>query len=105
MSAAIAADGSGKPSLMVRKDGIEPAITRFPAQELEHFVTSQVQLLLQTPAKCTVGMKNSPAKGAATERAQVLARQWPKLETSRQHEFTETRHGARIVARLCEAGT
>jgi site-specific DNA recombinase len=74
---------------VVRKVGVKPVITRFPAQELEHFVTSQIQLLLETPAKCTAGMKNNPSKGAATERAENLARQWPKLETSKQHEFTK----------------
>jgi len=72
---------------VVRKGGIKPVITRFPAQELEHFITSQVLLLLQTPPKCTAGMKNSPIKGSAAERAEDLARQWPKLETSKQREF------------------
>jgi site-specific DNA recombinase len=71
---------------VVRNDGIKPAIARFPAPELEQFVTSQVRLLLQTPSRCTAGMKNSPIKGAATERIEHLAKQWPKLETSKQHE-------------------
>ena len=71
---------------VVRNDGIKPAIARFPAQELEQFVISQVRLLLQTPSRCTAGMKNSPVKGAATERIEHLAKQWPKLETSKQHE-------------------
>ncbi len=71
---------------VVRNDGIKPAIARFPAQELEQFVISQVRLLLQTPSRCTAGMKNSPIKGAATERIEHLAKQWPKLETSKQHE-------------------
>jgi DNA invertase Pin-like site-specific DNA recombinase len=70
---------------VVRNDGIKPAIARLPAQELEQFVISQVGLLLQTPSRFTAGMKNSPVKGAATERIEHLAKQWPKLETSKQH--------------------
>ncbi len=72
---------------VVRQTGIKPVITRFPAQELEQFVLSQIHLLLQSSAKCIAGMKNSPSKGAATERVQELERKWPKLETSKQHEF------------------
>lgn len=72
---------------VVRQAGIKPVITRFPAQELEQFVLSQIHLLLQTPSKCTAGMKNSPSKSAAAERVEELARKWPKLGTSNQHEF------------------
>jgi DNA invertase Pin-like site-specific DNA recombinase len=70
---------------VVRKDDIGPVITRFPAQELEQFVMSQVRRLLQTPSKCTAGMENSPTKAVATERAESLAKQWPRLSTSKQH--------------------
>lgn len=40
-----------------------------------------------TPAKCTVGMKNSPSKAAAEEQAEDLARKWPKLLPSKQREL------------------
>jgi site-specific DNA recombinase len=72
---------------VVRQEGKKPVITRFPAQELEQFALSQIHLLLQTPAKCTAGMKNSPIKGVAAERIEGLATRWPKLEACRQHEF------------------
>ncbi|MBZ5501454.1 MAG: recombinase family protein [Acidobacteriia bacterium] len=72
---------------VIQQAGIKPVISRFPAQELEQFVTSQVRLLLRTPSKCTAGMKNSPVKGAATERSEEMASRWTKLETSKQHEF------------------
>jgi DNA invertase Pin-like site-specific DNA recombinase len=72
---------------VIRQAGTGPVITRFPAQGLERFVMSQIHLLLQAPDKCTVGMKNSPSKDAAAERAQELAKEWPKLEISKQHEF------------------
>ena len=73
--------------VVVRKAGVKPVITRFPAQELEKFITTQIGLLLQTPAKCTAGMKNSPSKGLAAERAKEMASRWTKLETSEQYEF------------------
>jgi site-specific DNA recombinase len=66
---------------------IKPAITRFPAQELERFVKSEIHLLLQTPDKYTAGMKQSPIKDAVAERAGDLAKRWPELEIFKQHEF------------------
>jgi len=71
----------------VRQAGIKPVITRFPAEELEQFVRSQVHLLLQTPDKCTAGMKNSPNKGLTVRRAEDLAREWPELAISKQYEL------------------
>ena len=72
---------------VVRQTGVKPVVTRFPAEELEKFVTSQIHCLLQVPAKCTAGMKASPTKAAAEERAEDLARKWPRLPTSRQREL------------------
>jgi site-specific DNA recombinase len=72
---------------VVRKEGAKPAITRFPAQELERFVMSQMHLMLQEPGKCTVGMKDRPSKDAAAERARHFAKEWPTLEGSKRHEF------------------
>jgi site-specific DNA recombinase len=72
---------------VVRKAGTKPAITRFPAQELERFVISQIHLLLKDPGKCTAGMKDKPSKDAASERAKQLATEWPALEISKQQEF------------------
>jgi DNA invertase Pin-like site-specific DNA recombinase len=72
---------------VVGQAGIKPAITRFPAQELEKFVMSQIHLLLQDPSKCTVGMGDRPSKDAAAERAKQLAREWPSLGNSKQQEL------------------
>jgi site-specific DNA recombinase len=72
---------------VIRKCGVRPATARFAAQGLEQFVRLQIQLLLQTPARCVAGMQNSPSKGAAVEKAKDLAMRWPELEASRQHEF------------------
>ncbi len=75
--------------VVVRKSGTKPVITRFPAEELERFVTSQIAHLLQSPAKCTAGMKNTPSRDAAVEEAEEMANRWPKLEVSMQHEFVK----------------
>jgi site-specific DNA recombinase len=72
---------------VVQQAGMKPAVTRFPAQQLENLVKSQIHLLLQTPGKCTAGMRGSLSKGAAADRARDLAKQWSKLEISKQHEF------------------
>jgi site-specific DNA recombinase len=67
--------------------GTKPAITRFPAQELERFVISQIHLLIRDPCKCTSGMKDAPTKDLAAERVKKLAKEWPTLQISRQQEF------------------
>jgi site-specific DNA recombinase len=72
---------------VIRQAGSRPVITRFPAQELEQFVKSQIHCLLQTPEKFTAGMEDNPGKDAATECAKDLAGKWPKLEISKQHGF------------------
>jgi site-specific DNA recombinase len=72
---------------VVRKSGTKPAITRFPAQELERFVMSQIHLMLQEPGKCTAGMKDASNKAAVAERAGSLAKEWPRLEASKHREF------------------
>jgi DNA invertase Pin-like site-specific DNA recombinase len=74
---------------IIRQEGAQPAITRFPAQDLENFVLGQIHLLLQAPDKFTAEMTGSPSKEAVTERANELAKKWPKLEISKQHEFTK----------------
>jgi DNA invertase Pin-like site-specific DNA recombinase len=72
---------------VVRNAGTKPAITRFPAQELEQFVISQIRHLLRDTGKCTAGMKDRPSKDVAAERAKELAKEWPTLEMSKQQEF------------------
>jgi hypothetical protein len=74
---------------VIRKEGAQPEIARFPAQDLENFVLGQIHLLLQAPDKCTAGIEDSPSKEAVTERANELAKKWPKLEISKQHEFVK----------------
>ena len=71
----------------IQKTGETPGITRFPAQEVEGLVVSQVHLLLRSPDKCTAALDGSPEKDVAAERARKLAKGWPELEISKQHEF------------------
>jgi site-specific DNA recombinase len=72
---------------VVRQAGMKPAITRFPAQELEQFVKSQIHLLLRAPDKCILGMDDCPAKDTARKKVEELAREWPNLGVSKQNEF------------------
>lgn len=72
---------------VVRKADIQPAIARFPAQELERFVLSQIHLMLQDPSKCTAGMRDASSKDVAAERAKQLAKEWPTLGSSKQSEI------------------
>ena len=72
---------------VIRQAGSRPVITRFPAQELEQFVMSQIHCLLQTPERFTAGMEDNPGEDAASECAKDLAGKWPKLEISKLHGF------------------
>lgn len=72
---------------VVRKTGSRPIVARFPAQELESFVSGQIGLLLQTPDKFTAGMKAGPSKDAAAKRAVELAKEWPEIDTSKRCDF------------------
>jgi site-specific DNA recombinase len=71
----------------IQQTGNKPTLTRFPAQELESLVTSQIHLLLASPDKSTAGLENSPEKDVAAERTRDLANRWPGLEIAKQHEF------------------
>jgi site-specific DNA recombinase len=75
---------------VVHQAATKPAITRFPARELEQFVLSQIHLLFKEPGKCTTGIKDRSSKDAAAEGAKHLATEWPTLEISKQHEFVRT---------------
>lgn len=72
---------------VVQKTGSRPIVARFPAQELESFVSAQIGLLLQTPDKFTAGMKIGPSKDAAAKRALELAKEWPGIEILRRCDF------------------
>jgi len=72
---------------VVRRAGAKPAITRFPAHELEQVVMSQIHGLLHKASKCTVGIKDASSRDAAAEHAKLRAKEWPTLEISKQHEF------------------
>jgi site-specific DNA recombinase len=71
----------------IQQSGDKPTLTRFPAQELEKLVISQIYLLLRSPDKCTDCLEGGPDKDLVEVRALDLAKQWPTLEISKQHEF------------------
>ena len=85
---------------VVRKTGTRPALARFPAQELEAFVSAQIGLLLQRPNKLTAGMKVTPSKDAAAERALELAKEWREIEISKRCDFIR-----KILKRVTVADT
>jgi len=64
-----------------------PAVARYSAQELENLVISQIHLLLASPNNSISGLQNSPEKDLAVQRARDLAKRWPRLNSSEQHEF------------------
>jgi site-specific DNA recombinase len=74
----------------VQKTGSRPIVARFPAQELESFVSAQIGLLLQTPEKFTAGIKVGPSKDAAVKRALELAKGWREIDTSKRRDFIKT---------------
>ena len=74
----------------IQRTGKGPVVTRFPAQELETLVTSQIRLLLESPDKCTAGLENSPEIDLTAERALDIAKHWPQLQISKQHEFVRS---------------
>jgi len=65
----------------------KPAITRFPARELEALVRSRVYSLLLEPAKLTAGIADRACRDAAAQQAKDMATQWPNLEISKQSAF------------------
>jgi len=83
----------------LQKTGKKPVINRFPAQEIEKLVLSQIHLMLATPAQITVGLERVPETDTIGERSSDLAKRWPELETSKQHEFV------RKVVRRVVVGT
>ena len=74
----------------IQRTGKGPVVTRFPAQELESLVTSQIRLLLESPDKCTAGLENSPEIDLAAERALDVSKRWPQVQISKQHEFVRS---------------
>jgi hypothetical protein len=61
-------------------------IARFPAEELERLVKSQVLGLLQSPSKLMGNLEEGPFKDVATASANDLAKKWPKWDPSEQRE-------------------
>jgi site-specific DNA recombinase len=68
----------------------KPAISRFPAYNIEKLVESQICLLLRSPEKCVAKVNDKACKEAATERARNMVIEWPKLGTSKRQEFVRS---------------
>jgi site-specific DNA recombinase len=72
---------------VIRRAGKKPAIPRFPADELERTVMTQIRLLLQTPEKFVREINDSREKDEVAKRSKDLAIEWPQLENSKKHDF------------------
>ena len=75
---------------VIQQRGAKPAISRFPAQELEGLITSQIHRLLASPDKCSNGPEDGCGKELVAERALDLAGRWHEIETAKQHEFARS---------------
>lgn len=62
-------------------------VVRFPAQEIENLVTSQVHQFLASRKTITEGLKGAPERDVVAERASDLVKHWPQLDTLKQHDF------------------
>ena len=63
-------------------------VSRYPANELETLVTSQIHQMLKMSHKYLHETETSPDAEMAIQRAKELANQWPKLGISQQQAFT-----------------
>jgi site-specific DNA recombinase len=64
----------------------QPELARIPARELETLVTAEILTLLKATDKCVSGLEG-PEKDLAIESTLNLAKRWPDVDVSSQHEF------------------
>jgi hypothetical protein len=64
-------------------------------------VIARIQLLVGSTDKCTTGVKHSPDKDVAAERAKDLVERWPKLEITAQYEFVRNVLRRVVVGQTC----
>jgi site-specific DNA recombinase len=72
---------------VVKGKGIKPPVARFPAQQLETVVISRVHRFLEAPEEYSDEIKNAFDVDRICTGAKALAKEWPKLQVSRQNEF------------------
>ncbi len=72
---------------VIQQSGSRPPIARFPAQDLEALVETQIRSLLADPNTCAAGLRNKRLKAAVIEGAGRLTQKWVKLEALKQEEF------------------
>jgi hypothetical protein len=75
---------------VIQQSGQKPTISRFPAQELEKIVTSQIHLLLASPARFANAPGHEPDEKSVEERSLDLAKRWREMEISKQQEFARS---------------
>ncbi len=80
---------------VINHSGSKPTLTRFPAQELEQIVRSQIHAFLNAPDKWIAGIDDESSREVALCRAQELANTWPKIGAEEQDQFVR-----KILARV-----
>jgi site-specific DNA recombinase len=73
----------------IKRTSDRAEVTRFPAQAIEGLVIAQIHQLLGSTDKFTNGLRHSPDKDVAAERAKDLVIRWPNLEISSQQAFVK----------------
>jgi len=71
----------------IQQNGAKPRIARFPAQELEAFVATQLLNLLRSPDRFIREIKDGATCNAFAKRAAELVKAWPQLERSKLHQI------------------
>lgn len=65
---------------VIQRNGKQPQIARFPAQELENLVATQIRELLRSPAKFIAEIKDGAVRDLVGNKVAQLAEAWPKLD-------------------------
>jgi site-specific DNA recombinase len=75
---------------VINHSGPKPTLTRFPAQELEQIVRSQIHALLNAPDRWVAGIEDGSGREVALCRAQELANAWQKIGVEEQDRLVRT---------------
>ena len=74
----------------IQRNGAQPRIARFPAQELEAFVAAQILNLLRSPDRFIREIKDGAICDAVVNRTAELVKAWPQLERSKLHQIVRS---------------
>jgi site-specific DNA recombinase len=79
----------------IQQNGAKPQIARFPAQELEKFVTTRIVAVLRSPDRFMREIGDDAICDTITKRSAQLVNEWPQLARPRLHQLIR-----RVVSRV-----